>query len=521
VPVERQPWAVQVPLGYQVGQWNVERGLASGSWSSVYSATRVAQDGGDDRPLRAALKFIPTGTLTSRQLRHLADMTNRELAVHRQVTHPRLVRVLDTAVIDDSANPALDGATVLAMELAVESAATALQRAGGQGLPDAPRLITEICAGLAHLHGAGWVHGDLKPGNVLIMEDGSVRLADFGLAAEIDGTHAYLPPGGSTDFVPPERWAEQVQAHGTAVRQTADVWALGVTACLLLTGQLPFSGVTARARAAAASTYSEGRARLTLPSGLPSGWRRFIADCLAPDHATRQRHDAGTLHRRALAIMAAPVEVDAEETEYRQDAPGTVQPPGTTGRGTTGRGTAGRGRPWWVAAAAALAVLLTSGTAAAVWQWSSWGRPGGAQEPKDAKYARHFRTDADIPRQYYDLIVNAGTLCPENTAVTPLLIAAMLKAESNFDPNLSDPANDEYGIARWTPSVLQYYLPAGQRTAVPVPPFPPEMSIPAVGVYRGSRRWRSARRPCDQPGRRVPHLDLTPRAGRSRTGRSS
>ncbi|MEU3169650.1 hypothetical protein [Streptosporangium sp. NPDC006930] len=50
------------------------------------------------------------------------------------------------------------------------------------------------------------MHGDLKPNNVLMMADGSIRLADFGLTAEIDGTHGYLPPMGSVDHVPPERW---------------------------------------------------------------------------------------------------------------------------------------------------------------------------------------------------------------------------------------------------------------------------------------------------------------------------
>jgi hypothetical protein len=98
-------------------------------------------------------------------------------------------------------------------------------------------------------------------------------------------------------------------------------------------------------------------------------------------------------------------------------------------------------------------------------------------------YDHYFRTDSDIPPAYYDLIVQAGTMCPENKAVSPVLVAAMLKAESGFDPGLSDPAADEYGIARWTPGVLKFYLPAGQRDKIPTPPFPPEMSIPAVGRY--------------------------------------
>ena len=60
------------------------------------------------------------------------------------------------------------------------------------------------------MHAAGWVHGDLKPRNVLLMGDGSVRLADFGLARELDGTHAYAPRLGSSDYLPPEWWSERI-----------------------------------------------------------------------------------------------------------------------------------------------------------------------------------------------------------------------------------------------------------------------------------------------------------------------
>ncbi|UQX05289.1 hypothetical protein [Streptomyces sp. RerS4] len=93
---------------------------------------------------------------------------------------------------------------------------------------------------------------------------------------------------------------------------------------------------------------------------------------------------------------------------------------------------------------------------------------------------RWLRTDADIPRQYRHLIVEAGTMC-DVPQVTPALVAAMLEAESGFDPLLSDPAKDEYGIARWTPRVLRYYLPPAKQQAIPTPPFSAEDSIPAVG----------------------------------------
>lgn len=72
--------------------------------------------------------------------------------------------------------------------------------------------------------------------------------------------------------------------------------------------------------------------------------------------------------------------------------------------------------------------------------------------------------------------------------VTPALIAALLKAESNFDPNLSDPGageEGEYGIARWTPSILRWWINADgvPPKETPRPPLTPAESIPAVGRY--------------------------------------
>ena len=438
---------VRVPAGYRVGPWRVTKPLASGSWSSVYAAERDPDDPPTgDKPGTAALKFVPTGTLTNRQLAFMAEMTQREVSVGRKVAHPRLARLYETHVIDDPDDTQLDGATVLVLELADRSAAAQLDTVDG-GLPDAPRIVTEICAGLAHLHTAGWVHGDLKPSNVLLMADGSVRLADFGLAAEIDGTHAYLPPGGTADYMPPERADEDLGRNGVAIRQTADIWALGVTACQLLTGRLPFPGVTSRARSAAAAAYAAGHGELTLPAALPPEWRDFVADCLAPDHRIRIRHTATDLLHRAETITGATRPAPRRRSRRR------------------------------LAVSAALTAVLAAGGILAVEQ--PWHTP----PPDNAAQADQYFNTAHVPAQYREMIVQAGTSCPTTAGVTPLLVAAMLKTESNFDENLADPAHDEYGIARWTPTVLQYLMPVGQRTTTPVPPFSASLSIKAMGDY--------------------------------------
>lgn len=444
-------WVVTVPGGYRVGPWEVTEGIATGSWASVYAARLVdAAPAGPNRlPDQAALKFLPTGMLTPRQVRHLAETAEREARARERLQHPRLVRTYQILTVDDPASPELDGCVVLVMERAVSTLRHVLDRSSGRPVPQAPRLIAEIGAGLAHMHAAGWVHGDLKPSNVLLMADGSVRLTDFGMTAELEGTHAYLPPAGSADYLPPEVRAERLTARGRPVRTTADLWAFGMVMYQLLTGTWPFPGDTPRARAAAAAAYVTGRTPLAGLASLPAGWQDLVTDCLAPDHARRRVHDIATVVQRVRALG------DGSSRHRRP------------------------GRRKIIALSIAGTALLT-GTPVALLQ-HSWAQP--ARQATDAQFGvRWLRPDAGIPPRYRRLIVAAGTSCQE-PGLSPALIAAILKVQSNFDPNLSDPGKDEFGIARWTPRVLRYHLPVDQRGQIPRPPFPPGVSIPAVGEF--------------------------------------
>lgn len=150
---------------------------------------------------------------------------------------------------------------------------------------------------------AGWVHGDLKPANVLLGAEGAVWLADFGLATELEGTHAYLPPLGTLDHVPPEWWSQRTGAGGTVVRPTADIWAFGVLAHQVLTGGLhPFPGATARARSFAAQAYARGSAPLRLDAGLEDDWRRLHRGL----SGTRPRGPPAPHRRQSLGPDRAP-----------------------------------------------------------------------------------------------------------------------------------------------------------------------------------------------------------------------
>ncbi|WP_410535914.1 helix-turn-helix domain-containing protein [Streptomyces sp. KL2] len=158
--------------------------------------------------------------------------------------------------------------------------------------------------------------------------------------------------------------------------------------------------------------------------------------------------------------------VPRQGTAGAADAPGSHPPAGTAR--TAGGGSRRRSL---LLRLVAVALLLTAGTA-------SQSRHTPAAAEKD--FSAWLHPAADVPHRYRSVIVEAGTMCTA-PQVTPALVAAMLKVESNFDAGLYDPAAQEYGIARWTPRVLRYYLPEDQQHRVPVPPLDPRESILALG----------------------------------------
>ncbi|WP_432007050.1 serine/threonine-protein kinase [Streptomyces parvus] len=280
----RRPHSVPVPYGYRVGDWEVREPLASGAFATVY-AGRPAAGTDPDLPRRAALKFLPTGTRTPRQLRHLRELAEREVEVLARLRTPRLIRMFETLTVDDPDHPELDGATVIVLERAEGSLDSVLAHAPRPA--SGPTMLAQVCEGMHQLHRAGWVHGDLKPANVLLMGDGSVRLADFNMTVELQGTHAYAPAFATPDYTAPELLWPEMDERGAQVRPSADIWAFGVFAHRVLSGTFPLPGGSAEARADSATRYARGAEELRLSPELPEPWRRIIRACLAPDHTQR------------------------------------------------------------------------------------------------------------------------------------------------------------------------------------------------------------------------------------------
>ncbi|MFF8035620.1 protein kinase [Streptomyces sp. NPDC016626] len=428
------PRPPRLPEGFRIEGWEVGAVIGSGGWGTVYEARSVA----DGTPV--AVKVLPTGALAPGHRAAFGELVAREVRFSAGADHPHLVRTRAVRTLEVPGLPALDGAIALVMDRAEASVKDVLDAAGsGRAVADAARILGGVAAGLAHMHGAGWVHGDLKPANVLLGPGGAVWLADFGLAVELDGSHAHLPPLGTLDHLPPEWWSQRTGTRGSVVRPTADIWAFGILAHQVLTGGLhPFPGATARARSLAAQAYARGTAPLRLDAGLEDGWRGLIADCLAPDHAARQPHTAQRIAARVEQLTRGP------HRRRRRPGPAVVALLGLT-----------------AVAVAGMALLGGDGRAGkdGTGDDGSGGAPGGATGVRSAA-AGDIRPGSDVPEALRPVIDRAAHRCTDEE-VTPALLAAMLKVESGFDVNAARPATDEYGIAMWTPSVFRAWAVDG------------------------------------------------------------
>src|SRR4051812_22211680 len=255
-------------------RYEIRRRLAVGGMATVYAAidTRL------DRPV--AVKVMHPALAADEEF---VARFRREAKAAARLSSPTVVNVTDQGQ---------DGGTVfLVMEL-VEGR-TLRDRLRSEGpLPPAEALavLDPVLEALAVAHAAGYVHRDVKPENVLIADDGRIKVGDFGLARAVDASPLTATTGlllGTVAYLAPE----QVR-RGVADART-DVYASGVLLYEILTGRPPYEGDTALSVA-----YQHLHDRVPVPSAVkpdvPEELDELVLAATEPDPDDRPP-DAGTL----------------------------------------------------------------------------------------------------------------------------------------------------------------------------------------------------------------------------------
>ncbi len=203
--------------------------IGRGGMGVVYSAVdRRRLEAGHDQPY-VAIKLLSDAFRSNADALRLMEAEARKA---QSLAHPNVTSVYD---FDRDG-----GEAFIVMELLQGKVLDRrLAERVGQALPgeEARRILRELCSGLAYAHSRGVIHSDLKPGNIYVLPDGSVKLLDFGLAAAAKAADGAQDLAGAltTSYASPEMF------EGAPRDPRDDIFALGCLAYQMLSGRHPFA----------------------------------------------------------------------------------------------------------------------------------------------------------------------------------------------------------------------------------------------------------------------------------------
>ncbi|WP_306999096.1 serine/threonine-protein kinase [Amycolatopsis thermophila] len=206
------------------GRYRLRSVLGSGSMGTVWSA----YDEFLHRPVAVKEILLPPG-VTAGQADELRERTLREARAIAVLSHPNVITLHDVA--------RQDGEPFVVMELLPShSLAELIREHGPLSVEQAAAVGDAVAAALGAAHNAGITHRDVKPGNVLVAEDGRIKLTDFGIARNVSDA-SMTRTGmtlGSPAYIAPE------VASGKTVTPAADLWGLGATLFCAVEGHPPY-----------------------------------------------------------------------------------------------------------------------------------------------------------------------------------------------------------------------------------------------------------------------------------------
>ncbi len=272
-------------IGKTLGHYRIEARLGEGGMGVVYRAL----DTHLERPV--AIKVLrPEAVADPERKRRFVQEAKAASALN----HPNIITIYDIS--------AAEGADFIAMEYVRGKTLDQLAGRKGLGLREALRYAVQAADALAKAHAAGIVHRDIKPGNVMVSEDGLVKLLDFGLAklseraegagADAEATESVKGEAprteegallGTVAYMSPE------QAEGKTVDPRSDIFSFGSVLYEMLTARRAFQGET-RMSTLSAVLRDEPKPISQVVEGVPRDVEKLITRCLRKDPQRRFQH---------------------------------------------------------------------------------------------------------------------------------------------------------------------------------------------------------------------------------------
>ena len=323
----------------RVGKYELRHQIGRGAMGVVFEAYDTVIE------RRVALKMLRTDVFAPEQLPDVRARFKREAHSAGRLSHPNIVTIFDYGEHE--------GAPYIAMDLMTgEELSRSLESGARMPLPQVVRVMEQLLGALAYAHEAGIVHRDVKPSNVFVLRDGSIKMVDFGLArieaSNLTETGTLL---GTPAYMSPEQFL------GLPVDARSDVFSAGVILYQMLTGDRPFTG--------SPSTIMQKVLRQdpvepsVLNPTLSAAWDDLIKRALAkkPDDRLQSARQFADYTRLVAEGKVLPGNAPSGDATVIIDATVRIAPPRS---GTSRRGI-------WAIASAAV-VLVVAGAMAWVYR---------------------------------------------------------------------------------------------------------------------------------------------------------
>ena len=248
------------------GRYEIHELIGVGGMANVYRCTDTI----DDREV--AIKILKDEYLNNEEFIRRFKNESKAIAM---LSHPNIVKVYDVSfgdMIQYIVMEYIDGITLKEY----------IDRQGIIEWKDALHLATQILKALQHAHECGIVHRDIKPQNIMLLQDGTIKVTDFGIARFSDKSTRTMTEQaiGSVHYIAPE------QARGDVTDGKTDIYSVGVMLYEMLTGKLPFDGDSAVSVALMQLQSTPKRPREVNP-GIPIGLEQITMKAMQKQPSAR------------------------------------------------------------------------------------------------------------------------------------------------------------------------------------------------------------------------------------------